>query len=155
LLILITAFTLGHSLTLALSTLNILNVKTGLIEFLILVTILITCLNNLKKPKDQIENRFNINYWMAFLFGLIHGLGFSTLLRSLLGESANVLYPLFAFNIGLEAGQLIILACIIVFSVVLTHFLKLRKEKQNLFVSSVVFGIAFILSIQRLIQMIN
>jgi hypothetical protein len=146
---------LGHSCSLALSVFNIINIKQELIEFLIPITILATCAYNLKGIKDQESPYFNARYWMAFLFGMIHGLGFSTILRSFLGHDQNILSPLFAFNLGLEAGQLIILGGIVVFSVVLTYLFTIRKQKLNIFISSAIFAIAFILAIIRFVYLVR
>jgi hypothetical protein len=155
LLVLITAFTIGHSLTLALSVFNILSINTKIVEFLIPLTILLTCIYNLYNRNKQVNGNFKANYWMALFFGLIHGLGFSTILKSLLGSSANILSPLFAFNIGLEAGQLVIVAIIMLFSVALNTFFRFRKVEFNFFISSAVFGIAFIITIQRFIELLH
>lgn len=155
LLVLITAFTIGHSLTLALSVLNILRINTQLVEFLIPVTILLTCIYNLSNRNKQIQGNFKANYWMTLFFGLIHGLGFSTLLKSLLGSQTNISSPLFAFNIGLEAGQLVIVAIIMLFSLALNAIFRFKRVEFNFFITSAVFGIAFIIAIQRLMELIN
>jgi hypothetical protein len=125
------------------------------VEFLIPLTIIITCSYNLYQRKKIINGNFKMNYWLTLLFGLIHGLGFSTLLRSLLGSSQNILSPLFAFNLGLEAGQLIILVIIMVFSVALESLFRIRKPDLNFFVSSAVFGVALIMAIERLVELMN
>ncbi len=107
LLILITAFTLGHSLTLGLSALNILVFPSDVIEFLIPVTIFITAVLNLTRKNDA--NKMNaVNYFLPLFFGFIHGSGFSNYFRSLIGKEDSVVKPLFAFNLGIEVGQLII-----------------------------------------------
>lgn len=155
LLVLITAFTVGHSLTLALSVSGVIRIDTELVEFLIPLTILATCVYNLYHRNRIITGGLKANYWMALFFGLVHGLGFSTLLRSLLGSSTNILSPLFAFNTGLETGQLIIVSLIIVFSVALTGIFRIRKQDLNFFLSSAVFGIAFIMAVERLTGLIK
>ncbi|MFC5284886.1 HupE/UreJ family protein [Pedobacter alpinus] len=147
-LILVTAFTIGHSLTLALSVFNKILIPTTWIEFLIPVTILITALLNIiysKKSNDQI----NSPYVLALLFGLIHGLGFSNYLKSLLGKSNNVVAELLAFNLGLEFGQIIIVICVLTISFLLINFIKVKKREWNLFLSSAIFGIAAIMTIER------
>jgi hypothetical protein len=154
LLILVTAFTLGHSLTLALSVFDILIVKTEVTEFLIPLTIIFTSIFNIKNRKGLKQGHFRGNYLAGFFFGLIHGLGFSTILKSLLGHSENILSPLFAFNLGLEAGQLIILGSIIVFSVALTGIFSIRREKMNMVVSIVVLILSIIIAGSRLAKMI-
>ncbi len=105
LLILITAFTIGHCLTLALSALKIVQINAELVEFLIPLTILMTAIYNI-----IINDHSNmiIHYVMTSLFGLIHGLGFSNFFKALLGKEENILQPLLAFNIGVEIGQIII-----------------------------------------------
>ena len=113
-LILITAFTIGHSITLALSTMNLVNFRTDIIEFLIPVTIFITAFSNLVKKHGSAPAKFSSNYFFALFFGLIHGLGFSNYLKSLLGKEESILTPLLAFNLGLELGQIIIVAFFII-----------------------------------------
>src|SRR5882672_3935873 len=81
-LILVTAFTIGHSITLALATLNVITVKTAVIEFLIPLTIFITAVSNLFRQETTIDKKnIQVNYFLALFFGLIHGMGFSNYLR--------------------------------------------------------------------------
>ena len=107
---LVTAFTLGHSITLALATLHFIQVNITWVEFLIPCTILVAAISNL----IQTEQRYK--YGVVAFFGLIHGLGFSNYLQSLLGAESSLFTPLLSFNIGLELGQLIIVALILVSS---------------------------------------
>jgi hypothetical protein len=155
LLVLITAFTVGHSLTLALSVLGLIHFNVSLIEFLIPLTILFTCISNLYYRNDALTGNFRMNYLLTAGFGLIHGLGFSTLLRSLLGSAGKILSPLFAFNIGLEAGQLIIVAFIMVFSLALTGLLHLKRTNLNLIVSSIAGLIALIMAVERFVELMR
>jgi HupE / UreJ protein len=156
LLILVTAFTIGHSLTLAVSALNIFTVKQGIVEVLIPITILFTCIvnlydkNRLSNTSRNLSNNYTFNYALALLFGFIHGMGFSYLLRSMLGKEESVVFPLLSFNLGLELGQLIIVAVMLLFSVFLTRFTRIKKADYVFFISSAVFGIAFLLFVQRL-----
>lgn len=92
---------------------------------------------------------------MALLFGCIHGLGFSALLKSMLGRDANILFPLFSFNIGLEAGQLFIIFLIMLFSVALTSSIIKDQKQWNKYVSISIFIISFILSIERFTELIK
>ena len=87
---------------------------------------------------------------MALIFGFIHGMGFSYLLKSLLGKEGSVVAPLFSFNIGLEAGQLLIVACVLFISLILESFFRVAKKDYIFFVSSAVFGIALLLLIERI-----
>jgi hypothetical protein len=149
---LVTAFTVGHSITLALATLGFIRLPTALIEFLIPVTILMTAVSNAidlrrvggwhprgglllhgdphrrgqsQRPGDakeepgEIETRTGpwhgqgVRYTFALGFGLIHGMGFSNFLRAVLGGEASIVWPLFAFNLGLEIGQVLIVALVL------------------------------------------
>src|SRR5690606_22255662 len=86
-LILVTAFTVGHSVTLALATLEVISVNASLIEFLIPVTIFITAASNIFRTQEGATVRaMQLNYAYAMIFGLIHGMGFSNYLRSILGR---------------------------------------------------------------------
>lgn len=108
LLVLVTAFTIGHSITLALATLDLVRVSVPLVEFCIVVTILITAVANFFTADEQRKGVLTVNFWFAVFFGLIHGLGFSNMLRSLLMGADELLVPLVAFNLGLETGQLVV-----------------------------------------------
>jgi HupE / UreJ protein len=145
LLLQVTAFTLGHSLSLALSVLNVLQFPQPWIEILIPITILITCLNNLRA--NVRENSFfqKTNFTMALSFGLIHGLGFSYLLKMMLGKNENVLFPLFSFNVGLEIGQLIIVSIVLLLTFLSTYFFKIEKKYWQTGISTIVACVAVFL----------
>lgn len=143
-LILITAFTIGHSLTLALSTLKVVNIPSNLIEFLISATILVTALSNIIPLKSG-NNRFV--YIITLFFGLIHGLGFSNYLKVLLGHESNIFTPLLAFNVGLELGQLVILSIYFTILLITLRLFKVRHDFWRIFISGAAFGIALILLI--------
>jgi len=145
-LILVTAFTIGHSVTLALSTLNFILVPSAIIEFLIPVTILLTAIFNIVRREGEISPlNMRINYGLALFFGLIHGMGFSNSLKELLAKEESIIQPLLAFNIGLELGQLMIVAIILIFSMIFLNGLSVKHREWNLFVSGAAAGIAFIL----------
>ena len=145
---LVTAFTIGHSVTLALSVINLIVVPTKWIEFLIPVTIVITSFYNIVK-KRAFKRKLNPTYIMALAFGLIHGMGFSNYLKSLLGTSNNVVAELFAFNLGLEFGQIIIVFSVLLLSFLLVQVIRVQKREWNLFLSSTIFGIAVLMAIER------
>jgi hypothetical protein len=147
-LVLVTAFTIGHSLTLALSALNILHINTSLIEFLIPVTIVFTSFINIIRKKRS-PGTMKLTYILALFFGLIHGLGFSNYLKSLLGKSQNIVPQLFAFNIGLEFGQLLIVTVVLLLAFVMLNLLRIQRREWTLFLSSAIFGIALIMCIER------
>ena len=88
-------------------------------------------------------------YFLALFFGLIHGLGFSNYLKSLLGRDTNIVSELLAFNIGLEIGQLLIVAAVLLLSVICVQLLKIQRRDYILFASGAVFGIALLMTIER------
>jgi len=148
-LILVTAFTIGHSITLALSSLNIISVRAELVEILIPVTILLTALQNLfVKPKP--DQKWRPNYFLALFFGFIHGMGFSNYFKALLGREANIVIPLFGFNLGVEVGQLCIVACIMLINFLVVRIGKVKQSKWNLVVSSIAVILAVYMIIQKL-----
>ncbi|HTE23445.1 HupE/UreJ family protein [Flavitalea sp.] len=147
--VLITAFTVGHSVTLALSTLNYINVPADWIEFLIPVTIVITALSNIRQKEFRFRTRFPPIYFLALFFGLIHGLGFSNYLKSLLGKDTNIIPQLLAFNLGLEVGQLLIVALVLIVSLICIRFLNFQRREYLLYGSGAVFGIALIMALER------
>jgi len=146
-LILVTAFTIGHSITLALATLKLVKVNSDWIEFLIPVTIAVTAVSNIFSPKPSSGRGIPINYLFALFFGLIHGLGFSNYLRSLLGKEASIFQPLLAFNLGLEAGQLVIVTITVVVAGLLVGIVGVNRKDWALVISSIVLGMAVMMMI--------
>ncbi len=151
-LVLVTAFTIGHSMTLALAALDIISFPSKIVEFLIPVTILITSLYNVFSPENTLENttfnkKISVNYFFALFFGLIHGMGFSNFLRSMLmpGQEEELIPQLLAFNIGVELGQLLIVSIILACSVVALNLFKAKQREWTLFVSGAAAGVALIL----------
>jgi len=150
LLLLVTAFTIGHSVTLALSVLNVIDVSSKWIEFLIPVTIVATALSNISVKQFTFKTRFPLIYFFALFFGLIHGLGFSNYLKSLLGKDENIVTQLLAFNLGLETGQLLIVAIILFISFIFVQWLKVNRREYLLYVSGGIFALAMQMAIERL-----
>ncbi len=149
LLILVTAFTIGHSVTLALATLQIVNVSSELIEFLIPVTIFLTAIFNYFNNDRKSRKKMSSRYWLALFFGLIHGLGFSNYLRSLLGKDESIISQLLAFNIGLELGQIMIVVIIFIFTFLFSGIGSVKKREWNLLLSGAAGGIAFTMMLER------
>ena len=148
-LVLVTAFTIGHSITLALATLQLIHYKTQFIELLIPITILITAITNFffqesKTRGSSVTQRTNRSwrYGLALAFGLIHGMGFSNYLRSLLGREAEIIRPLLAFNIGLEVGQLVIVSLILGVSFLVVNIMNSSRLRWTLILSGIVAGMA-------------
>ena len=116
-LFLVTAFTIGHAISLSLSILNLVSVNSSIVEFLIPISIIITAEIQFIKsihPKAP----FQFKYIFALLFGLLHGLGFANTIRMIMAESQQIALPLFSFNIGLEIGQI----CFVFILLLLAHF---------------------------------
>ncbi len=148
-LILVTAFTIGHSVTLALSALNLININATIIEVLIPVTILMTAILNMVTKPDP-DRKWRPNYFLALFFGFIHGMGFSNYFKALLGKEADILTPLFAFNVGVELGQLCIVAGIILLNYLVTRYLKLKQRLWTMIISSLAAILACYMIVERL-----
>jgi hypothetical protein len=147
-LILVTAFTIGHSITLALSVFNIVRLDSNWVEFLIPCTIVITAVSNLFQHKF-VSTSVRVNYYLALFFGLIHGLGFANSLRFMLAKDQSLATGLLAFNIGLEAGQLVIVILILLLAWFAMHVLKLQRREWVIFLSAAVFSLAFQMAAER------
>ena len=153
--ILITAFTLGHSITLALAAMQFISPWYALVEKLIPITIIFTALYTVYADesdftsKDVSKSRaFRLKYLGALVFGFIHGLAFSNYFRVLQGEGQNIVKPLLAFNLGIEAGQLCIIFFILSLSFVVLSIFKISLKSWRQFVSGAAFGIAVTLLIK-------
>jgi hypothetical protein len=147
-LILVTAFTVGHSITLALSTLNILELPDWLVEFLIPVTIIITAAANIIKRSHEQKN-LKLNYFFALFFGLIHGLGFANVLKFMLASDQSLGWSLLSFNLGLEVGQIVVVAVILLLIHVLLQYLKMNRKYLIIIVSAIVLMISLKIAIER------
>ncbi|MDQ1097560.1 MULTISPECIES: HupE/UreJ family protein [Chryseobacterium] len=148
-LILVTAFTIGHSITLALSTFDIVRINSAWVEFLIPLTIVITSLDNiLMKNKKQMLMK--ANYYLALIFGLIHGMGFANTARVMIAKSQSIAVPLLGFNIGLELGQIAIVFGILILLFILIKIFKVNQKDWVLFVSSGVFALSLKMALERI-----
>lgn len=146
---LVTLFTIGHSLTLALSAYGILKIKVEVIEFLIPVTIFITGAINIINSKKISHKKDNINLVFALMFGLIHGLGFSNYFRLMVGQEEDKLFPLVEFALGIEVSQIIIVLSILVLGTILQNFFRVVKRDWILVCSSIVIGFSIQMMIDR------
>jgi hypothetical protein len=123
LIFLASAFTVGHSLTLAAAAMGILRFNSSTVELLIVVSIAITALLNFLIKESKV---YWWNYLIAVGFGLIHGMGFSSYFRMMYSNDDGWLLKLLKFNIGVEIGQLFILAIIIGIGYVVNKVLKVK-----------------------------
>ncbi|MDA0193783.1 MAG: HupE/UreJ family protein [Bacteroidetes bacterium] len=148
-LILVTAFTIGHSITLALATLGIITMDLKLIEFLIPVTIFITAVSNLFSSETVERSKVQINYVYASFFGLIHGMGFSSYLKSLLGNDTSIFTKLFSFNLGIEVGQALIVGIFLGVTAIFQSIFKVSNRDWITIISSAIAGIALTMMIEN------
>jgi len=159
----VTAFTVGHTVTLVLATTRIVRLSGSWVEFLIPVTILLTALVQIVRSREAGSpprgasggqpggaSLFHPTTWgLALGFGLVHGLGFSNFLRALLGEEASLFVPLLSFNVGLEVGQLVIVAAMLSVTALALRA-GIERRLRVVTVSSAVGAVALVLSILRL-----
>ncbi len=147
-LVLVTAFTIGHSLTLALSVYNIVTVDDKWVEFLIPFTIIVTGVLNLFE-KNYEPRSLRVNYFLALFFGLIHGLGFANYIRFMISKHESIGWSLFGFNIGLEAGQIVVVAGILFLSFLIVDKLGLKRKWWVWSLSIIALSIAFKMAWER------
>lgn len=140
-LLLITFFTIGHTITLGLATFDIIAIKKELIEFLIPLSILITAAVNLFTVNKKNWHQSNTNIFFAFFFGLIHGLGLSGFLKMTLSDGESKLLPLLEFALGVELAQILIVILILIAGYIAQNFLRIKKRDWVLALSSIVIGI--------------
>ena len=154
LLVLVTAFTIGHSVSLAVATLRLVRVDTGLVEFLIPVTIVATALTNLAglRREDPAEHRVAarpLRYALALVFGVVHGLGFSNFLRLALGEERSLFLPLLSFNIGLELAQIVVAVGVLAVALAAVRLPSLPQRLWTFLLSALAGGVAAVMAVQR------
>jgi len=171
LLLLVTAFTVGHSIALALATLELVEINSSIVEFLIPVTIILTAIGNLILSRylpetnngSQIENddvldlntaneetntsSFHVeqlkkSYLIVLFFGVIHGLGFSNYLRFMLASDETITIPLLLFNVGLEIGQILILTIVLLINLVFLNIFNISKKTWVWVLSFLIIGIS-------------
>ncbi len=117
-LVLVTAFTIGHSLTLALAVYEVIRIPDKWVEFLIPCTIVSTAIFNLAQ-RDYDNKQLRFNYLLALVFGLIHGMGFANTIRFMMAKDQQIGWDLFGFNVGLELGQIVVVTIILLTSLLL------------------------------------
>lgn len=139
LLILVTLFTLGHTLSLILVNYNVVSVSSKVIEFLIPITILVAAVYNLFTAKKQGKtDKMTVFYFITVFFGLIHGMGFATFFTAL--ESDGRLLPLLEFALGIETAQIIVVIVLLIVAFIFQNIFRFNKRDWILVISSVVIG---------------
>lgn len=148
-LILVTAFTIGHSITLALSVLDVFRIPSDWVEFLIPLTIAITAFDNILMRNKQ-SRLMKMNYYLALVFGLVHGMGFANLARMTMASEQSIFIPLLGFNIGLELGQIVVVIAFMILFFILLKVFRVQKNDWVMFVSSGVFALAMQMCLERI-----
>jgi hypothetical protein len=148
-LILVTAFTIGHSLTLVLSALDVFRFPSDWVEFLIPCTIVFTALDNIIFSKNE-KKLIQLNYYLALLFGLIHGMGFANSVRMMLASEQDITLPLFGFNVGLELGQIAVVAIALFIHYIFSEVLKLSNKIWIYIISVPIFIFALKMALERI-----
>lgn len=148
-LILVTAFTIGHSLTLVLSALDVFRFPSDWVEFLIPCTIVFTALDNIIFSKNE-KKLIQLNYSLALLFGLIHGMGFANSVRMMLASEQDITLPLFGFNVGLELGQIVVVAIALFIHYIFSEVLKLSNKIWIYIISVPIFIFALKMALERI-----
>ena len=148
-LILVTAFTIGHSLTLVLSALDVFRFPSDWVEFLIPCTIVFTALDNIIFSKNE-KKLIQLNYYLALLFGLIHGMGFANSVRVMLASEQDITLPLFGFNVGLELGQIVVVAIALFIHYIFSEVLKLSNKIWIYIISVPIFIFALKMALERI-----
>lgn len=108
----VTAFTVAHSITLGAAALRYLVIPSAFVEALIAVSIAVLAVEIVRKPSAQPGLSQTYPWSMAFLFGLLHGLGFARALLDIGLPETDIIAALFAFNLGVEMGQLLFIGCV-------------------------------------------
>jgi len=138
---LVTFFTIGHTLTLTLAAYNLIYVKESIVEFLIAATIFITALSNILFQKKSSQNSLNLNLIFALFFGLIHGLGFSSYFKILVGKEADKVLPLVSFALGVETSQVILVIVLLFITFIGLNIFRISKRDWIMIISAIILGI--------------
>ena len=149
-LVLITAFTIGHSLTLILSIVNFIHFNSDWVEFLIPLTILFTAVFNIYQQKTLRSNKWiMLNYFLALAFGVIHGMGFANSIRFMLADTQGITFPLFSFNVGLEAAQIAVVVIMLMLIYSVERIFKIKHALVTYALSGISGILAIIMCFER------
>lgn len=157
-LVIVTAFTIGHSVTLILSALDLILIPAKVVEVLIPLTIVFTAITNILQNKEQqqvktFDRKLMKNYLLAMTFGFIHGMGFANTIKMMIGdEPTEMVKQLFAFNLGIELGQVMIVLCILIIYFILERIFRIRHREWNIFLSGAGFGVGGVLLISNILN---
>ncbi|MBG6186499.1 MULTISPECIES: HupE/UreJ family protein [Flavobacterium] len=148
--LLVTLFTIGHTMALMLSVFGIIAIKVNVVELLIPITILITALFNLfTAGKSSKKESINVVFFITLFFGIIHGLGFSNYFKSILGgDAASKVLPLSEFALGIEAAQIVVVFVVLIVSYIVQTVFRFSKRDWTLVMSAFIIGVVIPLIIE-------
>jgi hypothetical protein len=150
-LILVSVFTVGHTLALILSVFQIVMIKAQLVEFLIPITILITALFNFfGVRKASKKDSINSIILITLFFGVIHGLGFSNYFKTILpGNPSEKVLPLLEFALGIEFAQMVVVLAMLILSYGVQTFFRVSKRDFTIVTSAFIIGVVVPMIIQN------
>ena len=141
-LVLVTLFTVGHTVSLLLASYDIVTVSTDMVEFLIPMTIFIAALYNLlSSGKSNRPDKLGLFYIITIFFGLIHGFGFAAYFKMINDDSSFL--PLLEFALGIELAQIIVVLLVLIIAFVFQMLFRFKKRDWVLVISSIVIGMVF------------
>lgn len=147
-LVLVTAFTIGHAITLYLSALDIFRFSVEWVEFAIPCTILITAASNLFIRSEK-KTKGILQYLFALGFGLVHGMGYANYIRMMLSSNQNLVWSLFSFNVGLEMGQILVVGMVLSLKWLLAKYNLISANRLTIGVSVYISILSLILAVER------
>lgn len=149
-LILVSLFTLGHSLALFLSVFNVISCKVTIVEFLIPITILMAALYNIfLAGKSSKKDGITFAGIVTVFFGVIHGLGFSNYFNSILsGKPSDKIVPLTEFAVGIETAQIIVVMAALLLAYMILNLTKFSKRDWILTISAFIAGVVIPMILQ-------
>ena len=147
-LVLVTAFTIGHSVTLILSVLDLVRFNTEYVEFAIPCTIIFSAGMNIL-VNNKARRAVSIKYTLALLFGLVHGMGYANAIRFMLFSEKGMGLALFGFNLGLESGQIFVVLLILFFVLVTLKYKICTHRKLVLLFSALILVLSLKMAVER------
>jgi len=149
-LFLVTVFTVGHSISLILSSYSFISVNSSLVEFVIPVTIAVTALFNMFSSGKMIANtKIGLVFFVTLFFGIVHGLGFSSYFKMIVGNTDYKFIPLIEFALGVEVAQIIVVIVVLVLASVAQGVLSISKRDWVLVISSITLGLVIPMLLSR------
>ena len=140
--LLVSMFTLGHTLSLVLAAYSVVTVNVTMVEFLIPITILVVALFNVfTSGKGAQSEKVGVLFLSTLFFGLVHGLGFAREFKMLLGDTDNKLVLLLEFALGIELAQVIIVFVVLFLGYIVQTIFRLTKRDWIMVISAIVVGL--------------